>query len=119
MKEVGDPAWEATRDHWEAFDPNLVSEGLFAGANIFSSLKLVYIFTVNPHLGPLQISLGRMLTDILKFFFVVILVLIAFSCGINQLYWYYASARQKDCDECRLTAADPGNDCECDKYLAK
>ena len=52
----------APRDEWDAFDPNLISEGLFAAANIFSSLKLIYIFTVNPHLGPLQISLGRMVS---------------------------------------------------------
>ena len=30
-------------------------QGLFAAANIFSSLKLVYIFSVNPYLGPLQV----------------------------------------------------------------
>lgn len=46
-----------------------------------SSLKLVYIFSVNPYLGPLQISLGRMVMDIMKFFFLYILVLFAFSCG--------------------------------------
>ena len=33
----------------------LISEGLFAAANIFSNLKLVYIFSVNPYLGPLQV----------------------------------------------------------------
>ena len=27
------------------------AQGLFAAANIFSSLKLVYIFSVNPYLG--------------------------------------------------------------------
>ena len=31
------------------------AQGLFAAANIFSSLKLVYIFSVNPYLGPLQV----------------------------------------------------------------
>lgn len=69
------------REDWDAFDPILLAEGLFAAANIFSSLKLVYIFSVNPHLGPLQISLGRMVVDILKFFSVYILVLFAFACG--------------------------------------
>lgn len=39
------------RERWDAFDPILLAEGLFAAANIFSSLKLVYIFSVNPHLG--------------------------------------------------------------------
>lgn len=47
----------------------------------FSSLKLVYIFSVNPHLGPLQVSLSRMVMDIMKFFFLYVLVLFAFSCG--------------------------------------
>ncbi|GIY10144.1 transient receptor potential-gamma protein [Caerostris extrusa] len=63
------------REKWDAWDPILIAEGLFATANIFSSLKLVYIFSVNPHLGPLQICLGRMVIDIVKFFFVYTLVL--------------------------------------------
>lgn len=46
-----------------------------------SFLKLVHIFSINPHLGPLQISLGRMIVDILKFFFIYTLVLFAFGCG--------------------------------------
>lgn len=64
-----------------------ISEGLFSAANIFSSLKLVYIFSVNPHLGPLQVSLSRMVMDIMKFFFLYVLVLFAFSSGLNQLLW--------------------------------
>jgi len=44
-------------------------------------MKLVNIFSVNPHLGPLQISLGRMIIDIIKFFFIYTLVLFAFGCG--------------------------------------
>uniref|UniRef100_Q9TXE9 TRP PROTEIN=140 kDa integral RHABDOMERAL photoreceptor protein/retina expressed gene product (Fragments) n=1 Tax=Calliphora vicina TaxID=7373 RepID=Q9TXE9_CALVI len=41
-------------------------------------------------LGPLQVSLGRMIIDIIKFFFIYTLVLFAFGCGLNQLLWYYA-----------------------------
>ena len=44
------------REDWDTWDPTLISEGLFAAANIFSSLKLVYIFSVNPYLGPLQVA---------------------------------------------------------------
>jgi len=47
------------RKHWNAYDPNLIAEALFAAANIFSALKLVFIFSINPYLGPLQISLGK------------------------------------------------------------
>lgn len=65
--------------------------------NLCSSLKLVYIFSVNPYLGPLQVSLSRMVLDIMKFFFLYVLVLFAFSCGLNQLLWYYADMEKKKC----------------------
>lgn len=80
-------AADLQREQWDTWDPMLISEGLFSAANIFSSLKLVYIFSVNPHLGPLQVSLSRMVTDIMKFFFLYVLVLFAFSSGLNQLLW--------------------------------
>ncbi|XP_059059484.1 transient receptor potential-gamma protein isoform X3 [Achroia grisella] len=89
--------WNQPRENWDAWDPMLLSEGLFSAANIFSSLKLVYIFSVNPHLGPLQVSLSRMVLDILKFFVLDILVIFAFSCGLNQLLWYYADMEKKRC----------------------
>lgn len=101
---------EQQRKDWNAYDPNLIAEALFAAANIFSSLKLIYIFTVNPHLGPLQISLGRMILDILKFCGVYMLVLFSFACGLNHLYWYYATLRAQEC------AADPSGKSEsCDR----
>lgn len=86
------------RRDWNAWDPTLISEGIFAAANIFSSLKLVYIFTINPHLGPLQISLGRMVHDILKFSVLILLVAFAFACGLNQLFWYYARMKKSECE---------------------
>ncbi|XP_077299447.1 transient receptor potential-like [Arctopsyche grandis] len=85
------------REHWDAFDPQLIAEGLFAAANIFSALKLVHLFSINPHLGPLQISLGRMVIDIVKFFFIYSLVLFAFACGLNQLLYYFAELEKKKC----------------------
>lgn len=74
--------------------PTLVAEALFAIANIFSSLRLICLFTANSHLGPLQISLGRMLLDILKFLFIYCLVLLAFANGLNQLYFYYDTSSE-------------------------
>ena len=59
-RRLGLSSADANRAEWNEFDPTLVSEGLFAAANIFSSLKIIYMFTVDPNLGPLQISLGRM-----------------------------------------------------------
>ena len=54
------------REEWDAYDPYLISEGLFGAGMISSYLKIVQILSVNPHLGPLQISLGRMIMDIMK-----------------------------------------------------
>ena len=55
-KELGINTVSLPREDWDTWDPTLISEGLFAAANIFSSLKLVYIFSVNPYLGPLQVT---------------------------------------------------------------
>ena len=108
------------RDEWDAFDPNLISEGLFAAANIFSSLKLIYIFTVSPHLGPLQISLGRMVRDIMQFLLVAALVNFSYACGVNQLYWYYAEQRVQDCETCLTEQREcTEKDCNCDRTLSK
>ncbi|XP_061638793.1 short transient receptor potential channel 4b isoform X2 [Phyllopteryx taeniolatus] len=85
------------RCSWEMWHPTLIAEALFAIANIFSSLRLICLFTANSHLGPLQISLGRMLLDILKFLFIYCLVLLAFANGLNQLYLYYETDEGSNC----------------------
>ncbi|XP_047449245.1 short transient receptor potential channel 4b [Mugil cephalus] len=87
---------DKSRCQWQTWHPTLVAEALFAIANIFSSLRLICLFTANSHLGPLQISLGRMLLDILKFLFIYCLVLLAFANGLNQLYFYYETERNND-----------------------
>lgn len=81
--------------------PTLIAEALFAIANIFSSLRLISLFTANSHLGPLQISLGRMLLDILKFLFIYCLVLLAFANGLNQLYFYYETKASDEPNNCK------------------
>ncbi|KAL0994881.1 hypothetical protein UPYG_G00128700 [Umbra pygmaea] len=89
------------RSHWDMWHPTLVAEAVFAIANIFSSLRLISLFTANSHLGPLQISLGRMLLDILKFLFIYCLVLLAFANGLNQLYFYYETQASEEKDRCK------------------
>jgi len=79
------------RSRWPEDDPTIVSEGVFAIANVFSFARIIFLFQANPQLGPLQISLGCMLIDIGKFFFIFFLVITSFACGLNQLYYYYSS----------------------------
>jgi len=46
-----------------------------------------------------------------------LLVCFAFSCGVNQLYWYYSTHEISHCQlECRQLNVD---DCVCDRSLAK
>ena len=87
------------REKWHAYDPYLLSEGLFGAGMISSYLKIVQILSVNPHLGSLQISLGRMVMDIMKWIGLTVLVCFAFACGMNQLLWYYADLEKKQCDD--------------------
>nr|CFW94249.1 Eka-Trp1 protein [Euperipatoides kanangrensis] len=96
---------EIERSLWPDNDPTLISEGVFAIANVFSFARIIYLFQTNPHLGPLQISLGCMLIDIAKFLFIFFLILTSFACGLNQLYWYYDSdcSQGKNADgECKM-----------------
>ncbi len=62
------------REQWDPFDPMLLSEGVFAAGMIFSFLKLVHIFSINPHLGPLQVSLGRFDSTNVLFGFIFIYI---------------------------------------------
>lgn len=49
------------RFFWSKYDPINLSEGLFAIGNIISFSRISYLLPANEALGPLQISLGRML----------------------------------------------------------
>ncbi|PNF44061.1 hypothetical protein B7P43_G16226 [Cryptotermes secundus] len=90
---------------WDpAVDAMVLSECLLAVANIFSCLRMIYIFSVSQYLGPMQVSLSRMVTDMVRFFLLFMLVLFAFSCGLNQLLWYYAATERKKCCEMNTTA---------------
>ncbi|XP_023225280.1 transient-receptor-potential-like protein [Centruroides sculpturatus] len=82
------------RPRWPNNDPTLIAEGVFAVANVFSFARIIYLFQTNPHLGPLQISLGCMIIDIAKFLFIFFLILTSFACGLNQLYWYYDASME-------------------------
>ncbi|XP_077863793.1 short transient receptor potential channel 7-like [Saccoglossus kowalevskii] len=87
----------SARKRWDAFDPVLISEGLFAMAKVLTFLRVIRITVVSMHVGPMQISLGRMMMDIVKFLMIFSLVWFAFSLGLNQLYWYYSFEMKLDC----------------------
>lgn len=63
------------RYYWDKFDPYHVSEGIFAIANVLTFSRVSAMLPVNDVLGPMQISLGRMLNVSLVYSAVVIPVI--------------------------------------------
>ncbi|PAA72472.1 hypothetical protein BOX15_Mlig006664g1 [Macrostomum lignano] len=84
---------EASRFNWVAHDPEIVSDVLFAVANVLSFARTIFLMPAFEVLGPLQISFSRMLTDIARFLVLFALVLLAFMVGMHNLYWYYGLQR--------------------------
>ncbi|XP_014670322.1 PREDICTED: short transient receptor potential channel 4-like [Priapulus caudatus] len=78
------------RKYWHAHDATLIGEGMFALSTVQAFSRLQYIFQINQHLGPQQISLSHMIQDILKFLSLFFLVMISFTTGLNRLYTYYS-----------------------------
>jgi len=62
------------RFDWTLDDPEIVSDMLFALANVWSIARTTYLMPAFEVLGPLQISLGRMLGDITRFLVLFTLV---------------------------------------------
>ncbi|XP_054757317.2 short transient receptor potential channel 7-like [Lytechinus pictus] len=79
----------ADRNDWSQYDPTLIAEALYAVANVLSFSRLLYILPVNEFLGPLNISLQKMVGQILRFFSVFIVVFLAFFCALTNLYRNY------------------------------
>ncbi|KAK3611420.1 hypothetical protein CHS0354_027146 [Potamilus streckersoni] len=102
----------ADRFYWNPWDPINISEGLFAIGNILSFARVSYLLPANEALGPLQISLGRMLKDILKFLALFMLIFMAFMIGLQNLYWYYNIRASIELEDRNLTfpAADSFGD---------
>jgi len=64
----------AARFDWKRNDPEIVSDVLFAIANVLSIARTTYLMPAFEVLGTLQISLGRMLADITRFLVLFTLV---------------------------------------------
>ncbi|XP_027888110.1 short transient receptor potential channel 2-like [Xiphophorus couchianus] len=77
------------RDNWRQEDPQLISEVLFAVTSMLSFTRLAYILPAHESLGTLQISIGKMIDDMMRFMFILMIIGTAFLCGINNVYVPY------------------------------
>ena len=69
------------RKYWHKFDPTLIAEGIFCIATIMAFFKLLFVCQLDYRLGHLQISLGKMVTDVAKFMVIFSIIIMAFSIG--------------------------------------
>ncbi|XP_026090333.1 transient receptor potential cation channel subfamily C member 2b [Carassius auratus] len=80
---------ETLRDEWHQEDPQFIAEVLFAVTSMLSFTRLAYILPADESLGTLQISIGKMIDDMMRFMFILVIIGTAFLCGINNIYVPY------------------------------
>ena len=73
----------------------ILAETFYASATVMAFFHLAHVFQVNSVLGPLQLSLYKMLKDVLKFLAIFLLLYIAFATGVAIIYSYYVSSQKK------------------------
>ena len=55
-----------------------------------------------------------------RFIVFLIFIIFSFSCGLNQLFWYYVQIRNKDCDSKVFEDAESKEECYLKiKYFSK
>ncbi|XP_037767870.1 short transient receptor potential channel 2 isoform X1 [Chelonia mydas] len=84
----------ARRHEWQPEDPQFVAEVLFAVTSMLSFTRLAYILPAHESLGTLQISIGKMIDDMIRFMFILMIILTAFLCGLNNTYVYYRESQR-------------------------
>ncbi|XP_067841637.1 short transient receptor potential channel 2-like [Heptranchias perlo] len=80
---------KADRHEWMQEDPQMLAEVLFAITSMLSLARLTSILPAHETLGTLQISIGKMIDDMMRFMFLLMIILTAFLCGINNIYVHY------------------------------
>uniref|UniRef100_A0A8B9RLR7 Short transient receptor potential channel 2-like n=1 Tax=Astyanax mexicanus TaxID=7994 RepID=A0A8B9RLR7_ASTMX len=80
------------RENWRQEDPQLIAEMLFAVTSMLSFTRLAYILPAHEFLGTLQISIGKMIDDMMRFVFILMIIGTAFLCGMHNIYAPYVSS---------------------------
>ncbi|XP_013384878.2 short transient receptor potential channel 6-like [Lingula anatina] len=88
--------YQIGRFEWELNDPEIISDALFALANIISFSRLVYILPTFESVGPLLVVLGKMINDVFRFAALLLIVFIAFTVGLHNHYHFYAGQTLPD-----------------------
>ncbi|XP_074646219.1 short transient receptor potential channel 7-like [Tubulanus polymorphus] len=79
----------ADRHYMWWYDPDNIFDGLYAIATILSFCRTSYLLDLSPYVGPLNISVGRIVFDILKFAGIFVIVFTPFWVSLINLYHFY------------------------------
>ncbi|XP_074629600.1 short transient receptor potential channel 4-like [Acropora palmata] len=71
----------------------LIADVIFSSAVVMSFFHLTHIFQVDSVLGPLQLSLYRMLNDVFEFLLLFLVLYISFATGLSKIYGYYIASQ--------------------------
>ncbi|XP_044181648.1 short transient receptor potential channel 7-like [Acropora millepora] len=71
----------------------VVADVIFSSAIVMSFFHLTHIFQVNSVLGPLQLSLYRMLNDVFHFLLLFLVLYLSFATGLAKIYRYYVASQ--------------------------
>ncbi|XP_038061406.1 short transient receptor potential channel 6-like [Patiria miniata] len=82
---------------YDQFEPVIVAQTLFAVTIVMSFIRLTNILLVSETVGPLRISLGAMVGDILKFCAIFVVIWIAFAIGLYSNYYSAGQAASRPC----------------------
>lgn len=69
------------RKYWYKYDPTLIAEGIFCLATIMAFFKLLFICQLDYNLGPLQLSLVKMIRDVGHFLALFGIIVLSFTVG--------------------------------------
>ena len=88
-------AWGYHREWKPRKSAFIVADTIYASATVMAFCHLAHVFQVSSVLGPLQLSLYKMLKVVLKFLAIFLLLYIAFATGVVKIYTYYAVSQIK------------------------
>ena len=79
--------------------PFLLANAFFGVSAVIALLRMLPYVVVSDVVGPLQISLGSMVTQTAHFFLVVAVVLFSFAVGLTYIYSYYEETTLLTCND--------------------
>ena len=79
--------------------PILIANVFYSVAAVIALLRMLSYVVVSDVIGPLQISIGSMVTQTAHFFLVVAVVLFSFAVGLTHIYSYYEETTLLTCNE--------------------